>query len=238
MTLLSLSTAQKTLILAVFIGFGCIGISFISHLPLGDASLNFTGKKDRERLGNEKPVAQIFTPHQNGLSSIKYHLGNLHLLPGERLLFELRDAECQNVIKEATARPIIWTSPIYTRFDFARIPDSQGKTYCAVILYESPYDRSSDSRPFINTSEKEGSRYTLLDKQKTQENETLHLRPAYSSGSVTKDLWSLTERMSQYKPDIIKGLPLLILVSLVFLGSLLLSLWIIFAKEKEEGRSK
>lgn len=227
---------QKILLGAVLVGFGCIGISLISGFALGDSAHHFTGKKDRERLGNQKPLAQIFEAKENGLSEVKYHLGNLHLWPGEELRFELRDAECQNVLAQASAKPLLFVSPIYTQFGFDRIPDSQGQTYCAVILYETPYTRKSADQPFLHTSEMLGTSYTLLDKNKTKENQTLQFRPSYSAGSLTQNLWHLTERMSQYKPGYIKGSPLLILMTLVFISSLLLSLWIVFVKE--EGRSE
>ncbi len=227
-----LTTSQKMLLGGLFIGFWCIGISFVSSLTFPDSDYNFLGKKDRERLVVNKPISQIFISEENGLSAVKYSLGNLNLWPGEALQFELRDAHCEKTLATDSWIPLEPKPLIYTRFHFPRIPDSQGKSYCAYITYVSSYDRKSSEAPHINTSKFPGRSYTLVAKNKTYENETLQMRPTYSSGNFFSDLWRLIERMSQYKPDFIKGLPLLILMTSVLLGSIVLCLWIVLAKEK------
>ncbi|MEK9173674.1 MAG: hypothetical protein AAB845_00205, partial [Patescibacteria group bacterium] len=225
-----LTTSQKMLLGGLFIGFGCIGIGFASNLYFPDSDYNFLGKKDRQRLAIDRPLTQVFTSKEAGLSGVKYSIGNINLWPGEALQFELRDAACQKTLATDSWTPLQPKPLIYTRFHFPRIADSQGQTYCAYITYTSSYDRKSSDAPHINTSEFPGRSYTLVAKNKVYENETLQIRPAYSSGNFFSDLWRLVERMSQYKPNLIKGIPLLILMTLVFLGSLSLCIWIILAK--------
>lgn len=240
-TLQKLTRAQKMLFLGVFVGFWCIGISFATNLHFPDSDYNFLGKKDRQRLAIDKPLSQQFVAQENGLSEVKFHIGNINLWPGEVLHFELRDATCEQTLATDSWTPLEPKPLIYTRFHFARIPDSQGQTYCAYITYTSSYDRKSSDAPHINTSTGEpfqNRSYTEIAKNKVHTGETLQMRPAYSSGNFFSDLWRLTERMSQYKPDYIKGLPLLILMTFTFFGSILLALWIILAREKEEGRSR
>ncbi len=232
MTSYKLTTSQKMLLGGFLIGLWCISISFASNLAFPDSDYNFLGKKDRERLTINKPISQIFVAEENGLSEIKYHIGNLNLWPGEALRFELRDATCTQTITADSRTSLRLRPSIYTRFHFPRIANSQGQSYCTYITYTSPYDRKSSEAPYIHTSEFSDRSYTLVAKNKLHENETLQMRPAYSSGNFFSDLWRLIERMSQYKPDFIKGLPLLILMTSVFLGSVTLCLWIVLAKEK------
>lgn len=232
MNLYKLSTSQKILIGGLFIGFWCIGISFVSSLAFSDSNYNFLGKKDRQKLSVDKPISQVFMAQEDGLSEIKYHIGNLNLWPGEALHFELRDSTCTQIITTNSWTLLKLKPSIYTHFHFSRIADSQGKNYCAFITYTSPYDRKSSDVPYINTSKFPGRSYTVISKNKVYENETLQIRPAYSSGNFFSDLWRLIERISQYKPDFIKGLPLLILITSVFSGSIGLCLLIILAKEK------
>ena len=226
------SRAQKLLFLGVFLGFGCIGITFISQLYFADSGYNFIGKKDRQKLSIDKPLTQVFTAEENGLSLVKVNIGNLNLFPGEAIRFELRDASCMTTLASDSYTFFQSKPLIYARFGFDTIEDSKDKTYCAYIVYTSPYDRKSNDTPHINTNTFIGRSYTEVSKDKVRLDETLQMRPAYSSGNVFSDVWRLTERMSQYKPDFIKGAPLLILMAFVFFGSLLLSIWVILAKEK------
>lgn len=231
----SLTTTQKTLLGIFLVAFLGIGTHLLMGLVFGDSRLQFTGKNGRERLSNNKAVAQMFIANENNLTEVKYHLGNLHLWPGEHLLFELRDAECQNVITKDTINPILITSPIYTRFDFESIPDSQGNTYCAVISYESPYKRDSDTFPFIHTSEAPGQHYTLLENQKLREDKTLQFKPVYGVGNTRQSIWTLIERMSQYKPGCIKGAPLLVLLLTTLGLSFIFGLILILSKEEDRS---
>ncbi len=228
-----LTKAQKILLGAFIIGLGSIILGFVSQLHFPDSDYNFIGKKDRARLTIDKPLAQVFTAEENGLSLVKVSIGGIDLWPSEALTFELRDESCTTILATDSWTPLELKPTNYTRFTFNRIADSAGKKYCVYIVYTSPYDRKSSDAPYINTSEFPGRSYTLVTKNKVYENETLQLRPAYTSGNWTSDIWRLTERMSQYKPEYIKGLPLLMLITIVTAGGFLLGLWIILTKEKE-----
>ncbi len=229
------TTSQKMLLGGLFVGFWCIGISFVSNLAFPDSHYNFLGKKDQQRLAIDKPLSQQFVAQENGLSEVKFHIGNINLWPGEAIRFELRDATCEKILATDSWSPLQPKPLIYTRFNFPSIPDSKDRTYCAYITYTSSYDRKSSDAPHINTSTGEQFKdrtYTEVLKNKAHVGETLQMRPAYSSNNFFSDLWRLVERMSQYKPDFTKGIPLLILMVSVIVGSLGLCFWIIFAKEK------
>jgi hypothetical protein len=226
----SLTTTQKILLGGFFIALCCIGIGFISGLKFGDSDYNFLGKKDQQKLSIDKPLTQVFTAKKNGLSEVKFHIGNQNLWPGEAIRFELRDARCENILATDSWTPLHGKPLIYTRFDFSQIPDSAEKQYCAYIVYTSPLERKSSDAPHINTNKSLGQSFTATAKNKVYENETLQMRPAYDSG-LPSDAWQLVERMSQYKPEYIKGLPLLILLTITVLGSIALGIWIVFAKD-------
>ena len=234
----NLSTAQKILLGAFIIGLGSIILSFNSQLHFPDSDYNFTGKKDRVRLTANKPLSQVFTAQENHLSAVKIHIGGIDLWPGEALAFELRDESCTHTLVTDRWTPLKPKPLNYTRFTFEPIPESSGQKYCAYITYTSSYDRKTNEAPFIHTNEFNGRSYTSVSKKKTYENETLQLRPAYSTDSYLSDIWRLIERMSQFKPEFMKGFPLLLLFGLVVVGGFLLGLWIIFANENEEDRKR
>ncbi|MCW1888688.1 MAG: hypothetical protein KIH67_004000 [Candidatus Moranbacteria bacterium] len=236
MPLQNAATAQKILLGAFIIGFGSIILGFTSKLHFPDSDYNFLGKKDRARLSIDKPLSQVFVAQENGLSEVKVHIGGLDLWPGEALVFELRDESCAHTLATDSWTPLKPKPLNYTRFTFERIPESMEKKYCAYITYTSPYDRKTNDAPYINTNELAGKSYTAVSKNKVYENETLQLRPAYSTDSFAADTWRLIERMSQYKPTYIKGLPLLLLFGFTILGGFSLGLWIIFEKEEDRRR--
>lgn len=203
---------------------------FFSGLSFSDSSFNFLGKKDSQRLKKEIGVHQNFTATEDGLTEVKLAIGNLHLLPGEQIRFELRNQECSQILATDSWNVFQPKPKTYLRFHFDRIADSQGKEYCAFIMYSSPFDRKSSTAPRITTEKIEGVQYYVGTE--AQENETLYLRSGYQEETLWQNIWRLIERMSQYKPEWIKGTPLLSLISAILLGSFFLCLWIIFKAEE------
>lgn len=232
----NLTKTQKILLSMFSLGFLAVGIGFLSGLHLSDSSQNFIGKGDRQKLSPNKPITQIFTATENGLSQVKVRIGGVNLIPRDQLVLQLRDASCEQVLAHAHKTAFHLPSHTYTLFNFSRIEDSKGKTYCAHITYRSPYKHKSADLPFIHTTKDEslaGVFYTEVAKDKKHINETLELRPGYRSGNIATDLWSLVERMSQYKSNFIKGTPLLFLLTLTFIGSATLGVYLLSRKEKE-----
>ena len=238
MPLQNTSKAQKILLGAFIIGLGSIILGFSSQLHFSDSDYNFLGNKDRARLAIDKPLSQVFTAQENNLSEVKIHIGGIDLWPGEALVFELRDESCSKTVATDRWTPLEPKPLNYTRFTFNRVPESADNKYCAYITYTSPYDRKSNDAPYINTNDFDGRNYTSVSKKKIYENETLQLRPAYSTDSYLSDIWRLIERMSQFKPEFVKGFPLLLLFGFVVVGGFFLGLWIIFANENEEDRKR
>lgn len=210
--------------------------NFFVNLSLPDSSYNFLGKTREVKLDPGKPVTQLFTAENNYLNQVKIIIGNLHLLPGEKIVFELADVYCENAVAHDTYQFFNLAPHIYYRFNFRKIPDSQGEIYCLQVTYLSPFDRDSDKRPFIEATRDEeepfrGWSYYDEGNQKIYENRTLKIRPAYGTGSFWSDLAMLNNRLSQYKPGLIKGL-ILPLLSIFILGCCFLVSWIIHSKDR------
>jgi len=215
-------------------GIAWIFGSFFAHLSFPDSSYNFSGKTYQEKLKSDQPVTQTFRAKENNLNQIKIIVGNSNIQPGEKIVFELADALCEKTLAQNTYRFYDIPPFIYYHFTFPPIPDSIGQIYCLKVTYSSSVDRKSD-RPYIGASGGEqfrGQLYINEGNQRISENRTLQMRPAYGTGSLFGDLKQLNNRLSQYKPEFLKGTGLTLIFSLFFIGTMAL-VWLLAFRKKE-----
>jgi hypothetical protein len=201
--------SSAILILIVLVGGGA---SFLSSLSFPDTSYNFLGETKRVELSPGQPVTQVFSAMSDRLERIKIVMGDTHLGLTERIEFALLDATCSVVLRSATRH---WYTPeprIFTSFDFEPLVESAGQRYCLSLTYVSSARQRKD-RPFIAASEGgafASMSYTDAGKGRTYEHRSLHIRPSYGEATITGRLWQLENRLSQYKPAIVKGYMLLL----------------------------
>lgn len=221
-------------ILALFIvGLLWIFGSFFANLSFPDSSYNFLGATNKVKLDPGKPVTQIFTAKENNLDQVKVVLENTGLRTGEKIDFELMDATCEKMLAQNIYHFYNFSPFIYYRLTFPAIPDSAGQTYCFKVTYFSPFDRGSD-RPYLGASEGEqfaGWSYTNEGNNRTYENRTLQMRPSYSAGNFLGDLSRLSDRISQYKPEFLKGSALTLIFCAFIVGTISLLWLLVFRKE-------
>jgi len=206
------------------VGLLFIFISLINKLSFPDTSYNFLGTTGKAKLDPGAPVTQVFTAKENNLNQIKVLLENSDMKFGEKIVFSLDDSSCNYTIAEKTYNFLDLSPFIYYRLRFPEIPDSAGRAYCLKITYFSPYDRGSD-RPYIGASEGEqftGWSYANSGNGRIYENRTLQMRPSYGTGSFWRDIERLADRLSQYKPVLLKGFVLEIISATFILGTLFL----------------
>ncbi len=224
---------NKILLAALLIGTIFLFIRFFSYLSFPESDYNFLGKDKKVKLDPKTSIMQIFEAKENGLDQIKIVMGNIDRLPlNESVLLELRDPQCEQVLAEDTINWLTESPKIYYRFRFPRIDDSIGKKYCLKISYEANTKRGGE-RPSIAVSDDDqfsDRAYTDTSNGKTYIGRTLQIRPSYSEGSLTGNLIRLENRLSQYKPEFIKGW-ILTIGFLMILGSVLLGIIVIRTKE-------
>lgn len=229
---------QAKILFSLFL-LGIVGIfwTFLASFGLGESGYNFLGKTKKVTLAPDAPITQTFTAHENNLSQVRFVMGNVDMKNNDFLEFRLMDEACRDtvVVKKFDTKPNEQSA--YTVFAFAPIINSKEKAYCFFALYTSDENRKGE-KPYLaatDVSDPIFSDRTLTDtnKNKVYLSQTLFLRPVYTSGTLTSDLWSLVERLSQYKPEFLKGWSSVVLFTILVIGSIALAYRLVFTQEKE-----
>lgn len=217
---IKISGAQTTYLLIATFLFGMIVIfwAFFAGLSFPDSHYNFLGKDKKVELKDGKPVWEVFTANRDGMDRIKVRINNP---PGfrERILLELADESCTHVIATDTVSML---SPIgiYYRFDFPRIADSQDRKYCFRATFSSPHGTKDEPSLYANEGvgfPTDGYRNSARDKY--YPGWALQIRPAYTNGTFFGDIREFTDRLSQYKPEFLKGFAFQLLAILFVVGT-------------------
>ncbi len=210
----------------------------VSHLALPESSYNFLGKTKKITLAPGSPVTQTFTTQDNNLNQIRFIINNLHLQKNDSLINRLLDSECKNEIRKKIFTQTPPEQSAYSIFSFEPISDSQGKQFCFEVTFQTKSEKRSGWPTLSATTEpsKVFSDRQLTDTNKGEvySQQTLFLRPAYTSDSILGNLWKLTERLSQYKPAMFKGWGLIFLVGTFVLGTIIFIMGTSVYFKKEE----
>lgn len=229
---------EKEILFTVFlIGVVAIFWTFLASFGLGESGYNFLNKTKKVTLSPGAPVTQTFTAHENNLSQVRFVMGNVILENNDFLEFRLLNETCSDTIavKKYDTKPN--EQGAYTVFAFPAIPDSLEKTYCFSATYLSDENRKGE-KPYLSATDVPDpifSDRTLTDtnKNRVYPSQTLFLRPAYTSGSLSDDLSHLIDRLSQYKPVFLKGWSIIVLFTVLIIGSIALTHRLVFTREKE-----
>ncbi len=213
-------------ILLIFsaIFFAMIAWKFFGILSFSDSSLNFEGESKQEKLYPNSQIIQKITAMENNLNQINISINKFSADFREKIVLEIADENCGQIIAQSKIDAFSWNSPGYEKFRFKTISDSKDKTYCLKFAYV-PFEKEQDKKAYISSYPAEGSSYVNTGKSiEEQKNRTLKLKPAYENGSVWKNFSQLTDRISQYKPDFLKGtiLEIIFILSLIILIILVL----------------
>lgn len=222
---------RLALMIAFLSGMAAIFLVFLADFGLGESGYNFFGKTKKVTLSPGLPVSQTFTARENGLYQVRVVLGNASISRGEHIEFQLMDEACTKILATVDFPGEPRKQGAYTVFPFPAIPDSGGKRYCFAATYFADENRKGD-KPYISATEKPDPTFAdrvLYDsnKGKSYESQTLFLRPAYTEGLFHADLGKFLDRLSQYKPEFLKGWPIVAIFSLLVVGSLALGIRII-----------
>lgn len=229
---------QAKILFSLFL-LGIVGIfsTFLVSFGLGESSYNFLGKTKKVTLSPGAPVTQTFTAHENNLFQVRFVLGNVDMKHNDHLEFRLMDEACRDTIetKQWNSRPT--EQGTYTIFTFSPVINSRDRTYCFSATYYSDENRKGE-KPYLSATDISDPLFsdrTLTDtnKNKVYPSQTLFLRPAYTSGSLSGDLSHLVDRLSQYKPEFLKGSTIIILFMILIIGSIVLGYRIVYTQEKK-----
>lgn len=237
---IKIGSNQTTCLLITIFLFGIVGIfwTFLSDFGIGESGYNFLGKTKKVTLSPGMPASQTFTAHENGLHQVRVVLGDADIRRGEHIGFQLMDEACATEIASVDFSGEPSKQGAYTVFPFEAISDSMGKRYCFVATYFSDENRKGD-KPYLSATDDPDPTFsdrTLIDsnKERTYESHSLFLRPAYTEGSLSADLDTLLDRLSQYKPGFLKGWPIAALFTILVVGSIALGIRIIRMEDNDE----
>jgi hypothetical protein len=200
---------------------------FFGILSFSDSSLNFEGESKQEKLYPDAQIIQKITATENNLDQINISISKYSQQLGDKIILEVADESCEKIMAGSKIDMFTWHSPNYEKFKFKPIPDSKDKIYCLKFTYV-PFRTQQDKKAYISSYPAEGSSYINTGKSiEGQKNRTLKLKPAYGNNSSWKNFSRLIDRMSQYRPDFLKGYSLGIIFILSLMLIILLSVVII-----------
>ncbi len=211
---------------AIFLGivFG----KFFNLLSFPDQSVSFEGDSEQEKLSANDPLIQKITAKENYLNQINVSINKFSAEFRDKIVMEVLDESCQKILAESKLDMFSWHSPNYAKLKFKTIPDSKDKIYCLKFTY-IPFGKEQDKKPYISSYSYEGASYINTGKSnEEQKNQSLELKPAYGESSAGKNLSKLIDRMSQYKPDFLKGFALEMIITLSLALIIALVIAIIF----------
>lgn len=208
---------------------------FISIMAFSDPSLYFLEKK-RVFLVEDSILQQRFITTQNNLTAIGLIIDKSSLFPPPgNLVVSLKDADCQNLLARKKINLLHTFYSRIPKMTFPTIANSENKALCFEIAYEAG-EKNAREGEFINvwkSPSPQFSKTTYTDNGEVIRGYSLIFKPYYTEQTTIRSLAKLTERMSQYKPDFLKGKTLLALMIVSFVLSYAVALILLLRSDNE-----
>lgn len=223
-------------IIAVLFLAGFLGVLaiFWNRLAFPD-DFRFFGSDDKQHLIPGEPIAQTFTASDDNLAQLKILTGNIEKMKSsEKFTVSIFDENCQNSLRTADFLWPFHSPKQYDIYALDPIPESGGKKYCLVLLYESEVE--NEDSPFVRIMEKTGNpdEYFLnLASGEKFYGQSMIFRPKYKKESVTQTLDEFSRRLGAYKADYLKGENIIYIFSGFLILTLITSLIFIFLRDNE-----
>ncbi len=172
---------------------------------------NFLEKETLAKLHPQESLQQSFIVPDGNLAKLEFIMRSPGIKPGDKVLVKILDAPCQKNIRQGFLTDSFLSSNNLYDFSFPIIPDSQNKTYCLDITFQ-PQSSTAKSLQFFYRAE-DGSQFKNTSTGEDFPDQTLSLRFVYKNPSLWKNLVELDQRISQYKPTLLKSFPLALIAS-------------------------
>lgn len=216
------------LVILVIFFFGIVFWKFFDILSFSDQTLSFERDSKQEKLYADSPIIQKLTITENNFNQINASIGKFSPKTGDKIILEVTDEFCKSILAKSSIGKLSWNHPGYEKFGFKTIPDSKNKTYCLKFTY-IPNKQAQDKKVYMSSHAKEGYSYINTGKSpEEQKNRALEIKPAYENGSNWQNFSQLINRMSQYKPDYLKGIFLLTIFTLSIILITIVAISVIF----------
>lgn len=219
----------KIILLAtLLVGLFLIIFKFDNIFYFPDSNWKMNRDQKIELLPN-KPVVQKFKTSNNGLTSLEILFGRSSLKKvSGKIHFQILEENCQNRIADSYLIPQNINSDNSNTFKFNKIINSENKTYCLKLIFETENSVTKNPFVFINSNDSMDNIFLADANSNELKNQSLSLRPAYKNNNLWQDAEELNKRISQYKPWFLKHYYLSsITVSFIILSVLLVVILII-----------
>lgn len=205
------SSKFNLFLLLVFVFFFILIFSrFFSSLSFPDFKDNFKETGETTLFPN-KPIHQIFTAEKNNLNQVNVAIKNFNDWSRDKIIFNLKDENCKTILASDKINVFSPDYTIYTPFtfssSFSKISENQEMKLCAEIIFIPKNNTEESDFPTIVYSSLKNSSFINtgdIEAEQFRNNKTLVMKPAYGSGSFWKDIETLNNRISQYKPWFLK----------------------------------
>lgn len=192
----------KNILLAIFIiSLLFIFAKFFSLLSFPDPEIVLEKTKETE-LKKKQSLQQKFVAKKNGLTEVQVLMRHSGINKGNVIKTQIADKDCENIFFENNLKKGFLSSENLHIFNFPKIKDSQGKTFCLIATLEEKKDKNA--RFFTNDKNYFPSPLWNISNQKEISNQQLSMRPVYKNNTIQQDLEELNQRISQYKPFFLK----------------------------------
>ncbi|MDR3558958.1 MAG: hypothetical protein P4L62_02175 [Candidatus Pacebacteria bacterium] len=198
-------TDKKILLAILGIFLLAVFWRFATLLSFPDSGVAF--KKDNlVKVHPGETITQKFIAGQKGMAKVEMLLRGpgLQYQNGDEMKMFLADQNCENKLRSGNLKPSFLASNNLYEFNFARLPDSAGKTYCLKAAFTSKKSNAKSLQVF--TTNDTSAPYFLNNVTLNLEykNQPLSLRPVYGNSNMLQDFNQLNQRISQYKPWFLK----------------------------------
>jgi len=196
-------TPTKLLLLFAAIMFIIIFGKFFSIIVFPDSNTVLI-KGELFQMKPATSLTQTFVANQDNLMKIELLMRTPGPQAGDVVKMEIADETCANVIRQGELQKSFLGSDNLYDFQFSKIPDSNGKTYCL----KTTLQKNSSSK-FIRffMMENQNPQFTLTDMSNTNitASQSLSMRLAYRNDTLSQDMNEISQRISQYKPWFLKN---------------------------------
>lgn len=140
------------------------------------------------KLSAQTTLTQKFVANSDNLVKIIFLLGAGGIKEGNVVKMQITDENCLNMIREGYLVKSFLASGNLFEFQFDKIPDSNGKTFCIKAIFEPQSTKAKAIQFFSHTNDPT----------------SISMKPAYENNHWWQNISELNQRISQYKPWFLK----------------------------------
>lgn len=230
---MSLSLPKIILLSVLCISLFGISWKFTQEFSFRDSSIILT-KGEPIKVLPGQTLAQTFIPKSGKLKRIEFLIRNPEPKPGDIVTISLANHSCQTIFRETKLKRSYLESDnlFIANFD-TPLTIASDEPLCAILRFDGKQHQSAFLRFFTSESQPESLLELKLNGE-IQTNQVLSIRPTYIYPTLSQNLKTLNDRISQYKPWFLKS-SFLTLTIIVFLSStILLLVGLILSEPKKD----